>query len=102
MKNRPARKCKQQQKVVVDHNSSDEDSDQEYAPVSKVKVKMGPKDARPSSLKVLAAASRVQAPAAVQKRARRVAKPAAAAEEPDVDEAIAETLLKLSGDDDDT
>jgi hypothetical protein len=101
MKQRPARKCKQQQKVVVDHTTSDENSDQEYAPVSKGRVKRGPKDARPSSLKVLAAASRVQAPAAVQKRARRV-RPAAAAEEPDVDEAIAETLLKLSGDDDDT
>ena len=102
MKDRPARKCTQQKKVVVDHNSSDEDSDQEYAPVTRVRVTRGPKDARPSSLKVLAAASRVQAPAAVQKRTRRVARPAAAAEEPDVDEAVAETLLRLSGDDDDS
>jgi hypothetical protein len=107
MKYRPQRRCTkrkvQWQGVVANDLSSCGDvSEQEQSPATTVRSRKGSKDARPSALRVLADASRVQAPAAVQNRTRRIAKTAGDAEDSGVTEAIAETLLKLSKDDNDT
>jgi hypothetical protein len=95
MSNRPKRRRKA---VVTDLESDDA---AEEAPVSKVRVRKGQKDARPSTVRVLADASRVQAPVEVQKKARKVSK-TPAAEDSGAAEAIAQTLLDLSKDDKDT
>jgi hypothetical protein len=103
MKSRPQRQCTKRKKAVESDLSSDGDvSEQEQAPAAKVRVRRGQKDARPSAIRVLADASRVQAPTAVQKKTRKVAKTAADAEDSGVTEAIAETLLNLGKDDSDT